>query len=717
MFIIFCPSYHRSSPPPLSFFSFSSLAATLRCKSILELLHHIHLFDFGLPTPNFARAVCLASPARYTLYLLLQAASRLWAFDLPPRFSPLALYTVLYILQIICLSPSVPAAIAYQVPAVIAYVFCDQTVHRLLSRILRPSQTPPASTSRLISTSSTRNNSTIYSKEEHSICQEESFTHIALIDRCKKLKPLSSELNIHTPSFDRAPVVPDLHFLSFSATSLQRHPGSGNLSIQQGEAGLALVNILMMSEACVLPTHLPPSSPDPTHLRLLAFSVAEAALQSDPNSPSFSLTTDKAPILPEFSRRLCNWPIRVEGVEEDWKKNRWRGTEYVNRAQWKMGHKKMGMKKSSLGKIVSESPSISPSSYNLNLPRNSSLAAITSDYDWNDPYERPAIASEKQTKGIRRQRLWSCTRFVSPSSTSPQLDQARPPPDFELSLAAKKCTTRPEHGPDNNNAIAKSDVFLPNQPIDYPPCTNLANKTPTDEYTSSRIEARLALSTVLSRRPSTPPSPIAMSIASSPKEKEAPRLAPFLRERTNGRISRRPSSMPPMTSPAEHMTLLAALEKNNYTPPKPAVMVTPPKNRYKFEGRGDVPEPIRPPLIQSLSGNTKTSGIGGSSFQHMTSTPSSDWTAASPTYITSPTGSASSTMSIPRIICTPAPVKIVKDGLEMDSDEEGDVVLFEADTCGSEPGRPSFLQATQEKERVARAAAMKKRLLQRRMSN
>lgn len=100
-----------------------------------------------------------------------------------------------------------------------------------------------------------------------------------------------------------------------------------------------------MSEACVLPTHLPPSSPDPTHLRLLAFSVAEAALQSDPNSPSFSLTTDKAPILPEFSRRLCNWPIRVEGVEEDWKKNRWRGTEYVNRAQWKMGHKKMGMKK------------------------------------------------------------------------------------------------------------------------------------------------------------------------------------------------------------------------------------------------------------------------------------------------------------------------------------------------------------------------------------
>lgn len=33
----------------------------------------------------------------------------------------------------------------------------------------------------------------------------------------------------------------------------------------------------------------PPSSPDPTPLRMLAFSVAEAALQQDPNSPMFGL--------------------------------------------------------------------------------------------------------------------------------------------------------------------------------------------------------------------------------------------------------------------------------------------------------------------------------------------------------------------------------------------------------------------------------------------
>ena len=42
----------------------------------------------------------------------------------------------------------------------------------------------------------------------------------------------------------------------------------------------------------VFPGSATPSSPDPTPLRLLAFSVAEAALQSDPNSPSLSLSDD-----------------------------------------------------------------------------------------------------------------------------------------------------------------------------------------------------------------------------------------------------------------------------------------------------------------------------------------------------------------------------------------------------------------------------------------
>lgn len=536
----------------------------------------------------------------------------------------------------------------------------------------------------------------------------------------------------------------------------------------------------MMSEAFLLSTHsYTPSSPDPTHLRLLAFSVAEAALQSDLNSPSVSLTTDKAAVLPELSHHLCDWPVQVGDVEEDWLEDLWCDTKHENRSQWEMDQKERRMKKcesckssywylerrmadgpalAALGKILPESLSISPSYHSLSLRRNSSLAATASDCVWDSLYERPKIASGKPTKEIKRQRCWSCTHFAdprSPLSTSSQLNQPHAPPDFETPLAAKKCSSHPEHGPVyKKHASMKSDVFHPSQPIDYSPCTNvrlpsLAQihakmgsparqqsasgmgavrmdssesieilQTPTEEYTSSRIEARLALSTVLHRRPSTPSSPVTMPAVSSPKEKEVPRLAPFLRERTNGRISGRPSSMPPMTFPAEHMASLATHGKGHYTPPKPAMTATPPKNRYNFEGRGDVPEPIRPPLIQSMSGSTATSRIGGPSFPHRITTPSTERTTVSPTYITSPTGSASSTMSIPRITCTPAPVKVVKDGLEMDSDEEeDDVVLFEADMCGSEPGKPSWLQAAQEKERVTRAAAMKKRLLQRRMSN
>ena len=44
-----------------------------------------------------------------------------------------------------------------------------------------------------------------------------------------------------------------------------------------------------MAQTVFFPPSMPhvPASPDPTRLRMLAFSVAEAALQSDPASPSF----------------------------------------------------------------------------------------------------------------------------------------------------------------------------------------------------------------------------------------------------------------------------------------------------------------------------------------------------------------------------------------------------------------------------------------------
>ena len=53
-----------------------------------------------------------------------------------------------------------------------------------------------------------------------------------------------------------------------------------------------------------LPTYAP-QSPDPTPLRMIACSVAESALQSDPNSPSFD-TLPRAP-RPYVGQWLDQW--------------------------------------------------------------------------------------------------------------------------------------------------------------------------------------------------------------------------------------------------------------------------------------------------------------------------------------------------------------------------------------------------------------------------
>lgn len=54
-----------------------------------------------------------------------------------------------------------------------------------------------------------------------------------------------------------------------------------------------------MAQSILLPApallNYEPSSPDPTPLRMIAFSVAEAALMPDPNSPSFGMITTDEP--------------------------------------------------------------------------------------------------------------------------------------------------------------------------------------------------------------------------------------------------------------------------------------------------------------------------------------------------------------------------------------------------------------------------------------
>lgn len=59
-----------------------------------------------------------------------------------------------------------------------------------------------------------------------------------------------------------------------------------------------------------------PSSPDPTPLRMLAFSVAEAALQSNPNSPMFHQLATKIPTPPKVKvvEAASEWSVGGEEV-------------------------------------------------------------------------------------------------------------------------------------------------------------------------------------------------------------------------------------------------------------------------------------------------------------------------------------------------------------------------------------------------------------------
>lgn len=196
-------------------------------------------------------------------------------------------------------------------------------------------------------------------------------------------------------------------------------------------------------------------------------------------------------------------------------------------------------------------------------------------------------------------------------------------------------------------------------------------RTPPDEFPPSH--PRIVLGDL--SRPPTPPSP-----TNSLKE---PRLAPFLRERTSGRLANskaRPVSMPPMRgldilAMGQSMGSIAAAKKNaNSTatvpPPSPSRAVclnTPPKRAISV----------------------------------FTSSP------ASPTGSFRSSSTSSPTLSVPTITCTPAP-GIRDDGSEHDSEEEeNEVVLFEGD-----------ISVEQERsEREERGRAMLERLTLRRRSN
>ncbi|WWC88505.1 uncharacterized protein L201_003416 [Kwoniella dendrophila CBS 6074] len=568
-----------------------------------------------------------------------------------------------------------------------------------------------------------------------------------------------------------------------------------------------------MAQTISMPNSYPhfycPSSPDPTPLRLLAFSVAEAALQPDPNSPSFNMGLGKLPTPLEMDSWSSNSSYRNGQAQwenvSSWKPNPTITTsaspnrkplwDVVERAKERRVQERFSP--ASTESTLPQSPPISPASYNFVLPPNSPLASSIAA--GTSPSKNVALVHPVPRKDYFP--LFTQSAHPSPVKTTfSGLDQSRPPPEFvprlsaaEFSAKAKKSSTvTAKHGrskSDIGSPATESPEFtleekvkarskLPSVPSRLPSlaqiqaristehkrCTSAGSdtptksvprirtvlrtesqesieviKTPTEE--SPRREARIVLASVLNRRSPSPP------LATVSKDKE-PRLAPFLRERTSGRLSggkARPISMPPMS--LGELPSFEAICKANATvqPTKPALKVTPPKERstsFTVSTSGNIPSPtkgsfpwiMKNGLITPTESRFKPFSLSTPpSARSMTPSPRRSFTSpASPTESTRSMNStfSSPSLSVPMITCTPAPQTIVKDGIEQDSDEEGevdDVVLFEGDSSfdiesalGDSEIDEQELKEEEElkekEEREKRAEAMKKRLMLRRKS-
>lgn len=490
-----------------------------------------------------------------------------------------------------------------------------------------------------------------------------------------------------------------------------------------------------------------PSSPDPTPLRLLAFSVAEAALQSDPNSPSLSLHASSK------SSFETDWfgPWSVSAIDDKPKKSPL-GAEprSLNGKLWdvveraKERRNKTSSPEHIEGALTQTSP-ISPSTYKFDLPPNSPLAKSIATSPEKRPSPPRLSPAARQTlnarlqlsglgKGNRPFPLYTRSAEPSPTkSTFSTLDQSRPPPVFVprvgnetigrsetesgqmsptdrlRSQASKQSSPTSRHNarlPSLAQIQAKmaksghrrgsSVDGIPTIPsVPAVPRANLVYrtsssesvevlKTPTDELPPT--QPRIVFDSP-ERRPATPPSP-----SGSAKES---RLAPFLRERTCGRLAGgngrgRPLSMPP----------LRGINVNTLSFGKsdaPSVTITPPKQTTRVKSQASIPPPSPSRSIVLNTPPRKTT----SRFNY--SSPSS------PTESTVSYSTASPTLSVPIITCTPAPERFLKDGIEHDSDEEGgDVVLFEGDSNGG---------VCEKVERERRGKEMLQRLTLRRKSD
>ncbi|RXK37707.1 hypothetical protein M231_05040 [Tremella mesenterica] len=472
-----------------------------------------------------------------------------------------------------------------------------------------------------------------------------------------------------------------------------------------------------------------PASPDPTPLRLLAFSVAEAALQSDPNSPSFNTTR----VSHHQNQNHVQWSMQPQQNAKNSKMKLWNVAERARERHDKV----------SPLKTQTEQP---PSDYTFVLPPNSPLAASIST---EQPFAQLSLNPIKS--------YTSQTRSAEPSpikSTFARLDQSRPPPVFIPRLSAREFSAEAQRNATSvKHSRTKSDIGLPSatiitepsspserlraqaqvvtpkvplpgtgrrlpslaqiharvseeslrrnsQPGNVPKPRGFAVRSDSDEsleILQTPVEEKrnpmLSISIVSSdSRPSTPPSP-----------SKEPRLAPFLRDRTFSRLA---NVRPPLSIQGR-------------TSPKPTLTVTPPSTENRpppltlFTNKFAHPSPTRATLNMSPTEMRFPANLTVSTPPPRNVSSPSLGSPVSPTGSTKSfrsSSTASPTLSIPRITCTPAKTIIIEDGVERESDEESEdeeVVVFDGEKEAEE----------EREERERRARAMKDRLSLRRRSD
>ena len=232
-----------------------------------------------------------------------------------------------------------------------------------------------------------------------------------------------------------------------------------------------------MAQTMLLPTLTLPSSPDPTPLRMLAFSVAEAALQPDPNSPSLHMlahipiSTDASPdpydgwnagvpaTLAGVEARLAQLKVQSDqGLLQRRGKSLWDVVEKAveRRERGTCGYPAIGLR-FQLNVIVppsAVSPPISLNGYHFVLPANSSLARAVAS-SGHDNGSTPRAHGFRPPPLDLAKRMPLFTRSAEPSPVKPSFEDMMSP--TRVAFAKSNLTkTRTEASPQPKQNVSRN---------------------------------------------------------------------------------------------------------------------------------------------------------------------------------------------------------------------------------------------------------------------